>query len=107
MHSQNIRRAAKKLYLTGLCIDDIARKLKISVKTLYKWRCKFAWQDELKLTKEEVIFIRINKLAEKGINTSEETKKFIRLIDAFGNLQIKHATAQRIRAERAVLRETF
>ncbi|MFZ2170246.1 MAG: helix-turn-helix domain-containing protein [Methylococcaceae bacterium] len=68
-HTRRLKLAAKKLYLSGLSIDDIAHELKISVDTLYRWRRKFAWQDELRFTDEEVIAIRIKNLADKNIKT--------------------------------------
>ncbi len=82
-YSDEIREAAKKLYLRGVPPKEIAAQLKLnSERIIYTWADKFGWAlllDELSV--EQMINRRLAVLIDKDEKTDQQLKEMDKLID--------------------------
>ncbi|WP_375750934.1 terminase large subunit domain-containing protein [Vibrio sp. HN007] len=81
-YSEEIREAAKKLFLRGLTPKEIATQLKLnSERIVYSWSEKFGWAALLDdLSVEQMITRRLAVLIEKEEKTDQQLKEMDRLI---------------------------
>ncbi|EHH2490379.1 terminase [Vibrio parahaemolyticus] len=100
-YSDEIREAAKKLYLRGVPPKEIAAQLNLnSERILYTWAEKFGWAlllDELSV--EQMINRRLAVLIDKDEKTDQQLKEMDRLIDHHVKLLKAQADAK-AKAER-------
>ncbi|EPE2696331.1 terminase large subunit domain-containing protein [Vibrio alginolyticus] len=100
-YSDEIREAAKKLYLRGVPPKEIAAQLNLnSERILYTWAEKFGWAlllDELSV--EQMINRRLAVLIDKDEKTDQQLKEMDKLIDHHVKLLKAHADAK-AKAER-------
>ncbi|MDW1873679.1 terminase family protein [Vibrio sp. Vb1026] len=100
-YSDEIREAAKKLYLRGVPPKEIAAQLNLnSERILYTWAEKFGWAlllDELSI--EQMINRRLAVLIDKDEKTDQQLKEMDKLIDHHVKLLKAHADAK-AKAER-------
>ncbi|MBE3743412.1 terminase [Vibrio parahaemolyticus] len=100
-YSDEIREAAKKLYLRGVPPKEIAAQLNLnSERILYTWAEKFGWALLLnELSVEEMINRRLAVLIDKDEKTDQQLKEMDKLIDHHVKLLKAHADAK-AKAER-------
>ncbi|EGR0802255.1 terminase [Vibrio alginolyticus] len=100
-YSDEIREAAKKLYLRGVPPKEIAAQLKLnSERIIYTWADKFGWAlllDELSV--EQMINRRLAVLIDKDEKTDQQLKEMDKLIDHHVKLLKANADAK-AKAER-------
>ncbi|EGR3300045.1 terminase [Vibrio parahaemolyticus] len=100
-YSDEIREAAKKLYLRGVPPKEIAAQLNLnSERILYTWAEKFGWAlllDELSV--EQMINRRLAVLIDKDEKTDQQLKEMDKLIDHHVKLLKAQADAK-AKAER-------
>ncbi|HHF0482351.1 TPA: terminase family protein [Vibrio antiquarius] len=100
-YSDEIREAAKKLYLRGVPPKEIAAQLNLnSERILYTWAEKFGWAlllDELSV--EQMINRRLAVLIDKDEKTDQQLKEMDKLIDHHVKLLKSQADAK-AKAER-------
>ncbi|EGQ8192689.1 terminase large subunit domain-containing protein [Vibrio parahaemolyticus] len=103
-YSDEIREAAKKLYLRGVPPKEIAAQLNLnSERILYTWAEKFGWALLLnELSVEEMINRRLAVLIDKDEKTDQQLKEMDKLIDHHVKLLKAHADAK-AKAERHLL----
>lgn len=100
-YSDEIREAAKKLYLRGVPPKEIAAQLNLnSERIIYTWAEKFGWALLLnELSVEEMINRRLAVLIDKDEKTDQQLKEMDKLIDHHVKLLKAHADAK-AKAER-------
>ncbi len=100
-YSDEIREAAKRLYLRGVPPKEIAAQLNLnSERILYTWAEKFGWALLLnELSVEEMINRRLAVLIDKDEKTDQQLKEMDKLIDHHVKLLKAHADAK-AKAER-------
>ncbi len=100
-YSDEIREAAKKLYLRGVPPKEIAAQLNLnSERIIYTWAEKFGWSLLLnELSVEEMINRRLAVLIDKDEKTDQQLKEMDKLIDHHVKLLKAHADAK-AKAER-------
>lgn len=100
-YSDEIREAAKKLYLRGVPPKEIAAQLKLnSERIIYTWADKFGWAlllDELSV--EQMINRRLAVLIDKDEKTDQQLKEMDKLIDHHVKL-LKASADAKAKAER-------
>lgn len=94
-YSDEIREAAKKLYLRGVPPKEIAAQLNLnSERIIYTWAEKFGWALLLnELSVEEMINRRLAVLIDKDEKTDQQLKEMDKLIDHHVKLLKAHADA--------------
>jgi uncharacterized protein YjcR len=99
-YSQEIKEAAKRLYIRGCTVADIERETGVPNRTLYKWIEAGNWEAFCPPDTVEVALARrLNYLADLDNKTSAQLDEFIRLTESFGKLQKDQAVAIKIKAE--------
>lgn len=100
-YSDEIKEAAKKLYLRGVPPKEIAAQLKLnSDRIIYTWAEKFGWALLLnELSVEEMINRRLAVLIDKDEKTDQQLKEMDKLIDHHVKLLKANADAK-AKAER-------
>ncbi len=95
-YSDEIREAAKKLYLRGVPPKEIAAQLNLnSERIIYTWAEKFGWALLLnELSVEEMINRRLAVLIDKDEKTDQQLKEMDKLIDHHVKLLKAHADAK-------------
>ena len=63
-YSKEVIEAAAKLYVLGETLNAIARTLKVSSQTIYKWRDKYEWEDRKTKVDEKALEKANDSLAE-------------------------------------------
>lgn len=46
-YSENVKKEAKRLYLSGYSASEVAEKLNINPDTIFRWRARYKWDDEV------------------------------------------------------------
>ncbi|MGF1710122.1 terminase family protein [Vibrio kagoshimensis] len=100
-HSNEIKEAAKKLYLRGVPPKEIAAQLNLnSDRIIYTWAEKFGWALLLnELSVEEMVNRRLAVLIDKDEKSDQQLKEMDKLIDHHVKLLKAHADAK-AKAER-------
>ena len=100
-YSDEIKEAAKKLYLRGVPPKEIAAQLNLkSDRIIYTWAEKFGWSLLLnELSVEEMINRRLSVLIDKDEKSDQQLKEMDKLIDHHVKLLKAHADAK-TKAER-------
>ncbi|EGU39415.1 terminase large subunit domain-containing protein [Vibrio scophthalmi] len=100
-YSDEIKEAAKKLYLRGVPPKEIAAQLNLnSDRIIYTWAEKFGWALLLnELSVEEMINRRLAVLIDKDEKSDQQLKEMDKLIDHHVKLLKTHADAK-AKAER-------
>ncbi|HCE4768783.1 TPA: terminase family protein [Vibrio parahaemolyticus] len=100
-YSEEIKEAAKKLYLRGVPPKEIAAQLNLnSDRIIYTWAGKFGWALLLnELSVEEMINRRLAVLIDKDEKSDQQLKEMDKLIDHHVELLKAHADAK-AKAER-------
>lgn len=95
-YSDEIREAAKKLYLRGVPPKEIAAQLNLnSERIIYTWAEKFGWALLLnELSVEEMINRRLAVLIDKDEKTDQQLKEMDKLIDHHVKLLKANADAK-------------
>lgn len=95
-----LRDKAKKLFMIGYTMFDLNRELGVPLPALKKWATEGKWRENGVVDSVEMALSkRINALSEQEDKSPEQTKEFLALCTAFSQMEIKLATAQRIKAE--------
>lgn len=93
------KQLAKQMYIKGASIQDIAKRLGMTDRTLYNWRDAEQWDNYCPPDTIEIALARrINFLADLD-KTPAQLEEFIKLTEAFGKLQKDSAIAYKIKAE--------
>lgn len=100
-YSDEIREAAKKLYLRGVPPKEIAAQLNLnSERIIYTWSEKFGWALLLnELSVEEMVNRRLAVLIDKDEKSDQQLKEMDKLIDHHVKLLKAHGDAK-AKAER-------
>lgn len=99
-YSQEIKEAAKRMYIRGCTVADIERETGVPNRTLYKWIQSGNWEAFCPPdTVEMALSRRINYLAALDVKSPAQLDEFIRLSESFGTLQKDLATALKLKAE--------
>jgi uncharacterized protein YjcR len=99
-YSQEIKEAAKRLYIRGCTVADIERETGVPNRTLYKWIEGGNWETFCPPdTVEMALARRINYLAELPDITPAQLDTLIRLTESFGKLQKDQAEALKLKSE--------
>ncbi len=102
--SKETRQTARRLFLQGWQIEEIANELKISASAIYVWRRTDKWDDFLAPDTTEIMLARrINILSEREKKTKLEIEELATLCRVVGELAIKNASAKKIVAEAAYI----
>ncbi|AGQ91356.1 terminase [Vibrio parahaemolyticus O1:Kuk str. FDA_R31] len=106
-YSDEIKEAAKKLYLRGVPPKEIAAQLNLnSDRIIYTWAEKFGWALVLnELSVEEMINRRLAVLIDKDEKTDQQLKEMDKLIDHHVKLLKAHADAK-AKAERMLSQDS-
>ncbi len=94
-YSENLKKEAKRLYLSGYSCNEVAEKLNVNPDTTFRWRSRYKWDEEI--SDESIAGLKKHIAA---ITASEED-----LTEAQTRKLEKLAKAQE-RIERATARET-
>jgi hypothetical protein len=93
------KQLAKQMYIKGASIQDIAKRLGMTTRSLYNWRDAEAWDNFCPPDTIEIALARrINFLADLD-KTPAQLDEFIKLTEAFGKLQKDNAVAYKIKME--------
>jgi uncharacterized protein YjcR len=99
-YAPELKQFCKELYVKGLTIADITKQTVVPERTLYQWRDAGDWDNFCPPDSVEVALARrICRLSEKETKTKLELDELARLIEIFGGMSIKLATAEKIKAE--------
>jgi len=103
-YSPELKDTAKTLYIKGWTVQEIAKELGVTERTVYNWRDAGAWElFSPPDTVEQGISRRINVLAERENKTPAEVSELATLMTSFGDLRINIAKADKLQAEAKLL----
>lgn len=103
-YSPELKDTAKTLYIKGWTVQEIAKELGVTERTVYNWRDAGAWElFSPPDTVEQGISRRINVLAERENKTPAEVTELATLMTSFGDLRINIAKADKLQAEAKLL----
>ncbi len=87
----------KQFYLKSWTVPEIADKMNVSDRTLYRWRELDGWDEHMAMDSvESVLARRLVVLAERENKTDPELAEFSMLCDKFGSLEKDLAEAKAI-----------
>lgn len=101
-YPSELKEAAKKSFVQGYSVDEIAGRLSIGKRSLYNWIKDEAWEELLPTAVDPVelnLARRLNFLINKADKSDSELKELDVLCGAFGNLSINKAKADKLKAE--------
>jgi uncharacterized protein YjcR len=103
-----VKERAKKLFTNGYSLTDIRRDLNLPASVLRNWKNAGSWQEDKPVSTVEIALSqRINALAEIDNKSPEQLNEFLTVLDAFGKLQIKLSTSERIKSEAIAIQNGF
>ncbi len=101
-----IKKAAKEMYLRGAFVQDIAQQTNVPARTIYDWRDKEKWDDEItEGSPEEILVRRIAVLSGIDNKTKAQLDELDRAFANFANLKQGLAKANKIQAEADYIRK--
>lgn len=97
VHPKEKRFSAKLLFRRGFTLPEISREMGIAERTLFHWREKEQWDEELPATTvTEQVARRICFLVDKPDKTAACREELGLLIDKLGDLELKLAQARKL-----------
>ncbi|WP_352401895.1 terminase large subunit domain-containing protein [Synergistes jonesii] len=87
-YSENVKKEAKRLYLSGYSCNEVARRLNVNPDTVFRWRARHRWDEET--TDDSVAGIKkqIAAIAASEENLTEgQTRKLDKLTRAVEKLE--------------------
>lgn len=99
-YTAEIKETAKKLFIKGWTIAEIAAQTGVNERTLYNWRDSEGWEAfAAPDTVEQSMARRINALIELPEKTEAQLQELAALVANFGDLRINMAKADKLQAE--------
>lgn len=90
-YSREVRRKARRMYLTGMSAEEVAEKLGINPDTIYRWKREERWDEEIDDESIEGLRKRIRAIIEtaeeEGGLTDAQARKIEKLTKALERLE--------------------